>query len=122
MTNKAKGQVSFETGGKLYSFAYSINALCELEEALGQGFAEVAVLMADPARMRLATVRTMFWAGLREQMPDLTLRDAGKIMTELGLARSMALVSEAFVEAFPEAQASGPLSETARPDGIGLNS
>lgn len=123
MSNKAKGETSFEVGGKQYRLVYSINALCELEDAFGEGVIQVAAKMSDPAKLRLKTLRTMFWAGLRDLDGDITEKAAGEMMTELGLARAVKLVSDAFVAAFPEAAAGPvPLADGARTDGIGLHS
>lgn len=100
MANRFKGEVSFDCGDKPYIMRFSANALCELEDALGMGVNAVATQMSDPSTMRLTMVRTVFWAGLRDHHPDVTLHQAGEIITDLSLTKAMELVSKAFELAF----------------------
>jgi hypothetical protein len=81
---------------------FSANALCELEDAIGMGVNAVATQMSDPSTMRLTMVRTVFWAGLRDHHPDITLHQAGEIITDLSLTKAMELVSKAFELAFQD--------------------
>ena len=50
MGNPYKGEVQFTAGGKSYTLYFSINAMCELEEALGDGI----VQLASPSRRQQA--------------------------------------------------------------------
>jgi hypothetical protein len=51
---------------------------------------------------RFSTIRAIFWAGLQDRHPDLALKDAGRIITALGMKRADELVGEAFALTFPE--------------------
>jgi len=55
---------------------YDINALADLEEALGVGLG--AALSGE--RMGIRTLRAMLWAGLRHEDPMLTIREAGELL------------------------------------------
>jgi hypothetical protein len=101
--SKAKGEVSIEADGKRYTLAFSINALCELEDKLGESVADIGSLAAKGKRF--STIRTVFWAGLHDHHPDLTLQDAGKIISAMGIEAADAAVAEAFGLAFPEVKA-----------------
>jgi hypothetical protein len=121
MANKQRGEVGFEADGVRYALLYSVNALCTLEDQLGEGVMKLDRFMSDPENLRFKVLRTIFWAGLSERHPDVTEHDAGNIMTAIGVPRSVALFSKAFALAFPET--AGPLEqEPSRPDGIGLHS
>lgn len=89
MANKQAGYVSVKLD-KQRKFKYTFNALCELEEALGRGFSE----MKDNFKMK--DLRSIVWAGLLHESPELTLEDAGKLIDQ---AESMETVTTAAVEA-----------------------
>jgi hypothetical protein len=147
MANPHRGEVSFEANGKIWTLRYSANALCALEAELDRGILDIAAEMqswgpplgadgkpldetadqvaARARRVRLSFVRALFWAGLTEDAPHLTLAHAGDLMTEIGgLQVAVSLVVDAFAKAFPDAE-----TKDARPRkpgqagaGLGLNS
>jgi tail tube GTA-gp10-like protein len=109
MANPHKGEVEFTVGKKVYTLKFSINAMCELENALGGSVVDIANTLSDPSKMGVKTMRTVFWAGLRDHHEALDEIEAGRVMDELGLVEASQLVATAFAKAFPEAQAPGPL-------------
>lgn len=116
MANRFKGEVSFRAGDIEYTMRFSANALCELEDAIGMGVNAVATQLADPSSLRLKMVRSVFWAGLRDRHPDMTIKHAGDLITELSLTKAMELVSDAFTLAFArEAEAHPPQPGEAGP-------
>ena len=102
MGNPHKGEVEFTVGEKTYTLYFSINALCELEEALGGNVVELATLMADASKLSIKNVRTIFWAGLRDHHEAMSLTDAGRLMSDMGIAEAMELVAKAFTLSFPD--------------------
>lgn len=131
MANPQKGEVSFEADGKTWTLRYSANALCELEDHLSRGVVDIASELQSwgppvgpdgkssgetPERaaervklIRLGTLRAVFWAGLRDHHPDIDIRHAGDLLVAAGGAMGgLALVADAFAQAFPE-------PETVRP-------
>lgn len=125
MANRERGQVSIDIDGKAYKLVYSTNALCELEDALNRNVNSITAEVQDPSKVRLKTLRAMFWAGLTEHHPDIDLKAAGNLMTIGGASAVMTKVGEAFRLAFPEAdEVNGrpPAKPAATKDGAGLNS
>ena len=114
MANPHKGEVEFTLGKKVYTLRFSINAMCVLEESTGGSVIELANLMSDPAKVGVKTLRTVFWAGLRDHHEALTETDAGKLMDELGLVEAAQMVVKAFTLAFPENNAPAPLPQGKR--------
>ena len=111
MGNPHKGEVEFTVGKKVYTLHFSINAMCELEEAMGgAGITELAMQMSDPSKFKLKDMRTMFWAGLRDHHEAMTAQDAGRLMNDLGMMEAMNLVAKAFTLAFPAVEDTGPLA------------
>jgi hypothetical protein len=109
MTNLIKGEVSFQAEGKMWTLIYSVNALCAMEAELKTGALAVAESLGDTKTMRIDTMRTMFWAGLRDHHPETTLEDAGRIMTAIGFHVAIGKASEAFSAAFPNDGGARPL-------------
>jgi hypothetical protein len=120
MANPHRGEVPFDLDGKSYKLAYSINALCELEDQMGKSVVEIADLLSKPERLHVSAVRTLFWAGLLDNHPGVTPEEAGNIMTGLGIVPALGLVAKTFVLAFPQMAADqDPLVSAGRRPRIG---
>ncbi|HCO90501.1 MAG TPA: hypothetical protein DIT40_05965 [Alphaproteobacteria bacterium] len=109
MGNQIKGRVDFECGAVTYSLQFTANGLCELESEAGcSAIVFLKKLDAAGEDLNFSDIRLLFWAGLQEHHPDLTLRDAGRVITDLGgLEPAMTLVEQAVTLAFPDAKAGG---------------
>lgn len=118
MANPHKGEVELKAGDATYVLRYSIDAICSLEERMDKGFTAIAAEMSDPDRMRVTTVREVLLAGLQENHPEVTLKQAGELILAAGGAIVvLGRVSEAFTAAFPNAEASGKPSPRKRANG-----
>jgi hypothetical protein len=116
--SKATGSVGFEADGKRWTLCYSVNALCEMEDALGKSVAEIGATLSDATKAGAKFMRAVFWAGLTDHHPDLTIKDAGALMQGIGgITRATALFSEAFALAFPEVENVPLDSGKAKPSG-----
>jgi hypothetical protein len=113
MGNIHRGDIEFTVDKKVYTLRYSINAMCDLEERLGQSVVEVGTLMSDPAKLSMSVIRSIFWAGLRDHHEAITETEAGRIMSALGIVEASQMIAKAFASAFPEVQTPGPLSRAA---------
>lgn len=103
MPNPHRGEVVAEIGGAEYTFRFTINSLCEAEVALQVPWSKIeAELQGSPS---VNTCRALFWAGLRDHHPDLTITDAGELLGQLGMQASGAVIAEALSKAFPEPEA-----------------
>ncbi len=111
MANPHRGQVSLGD----YTLSFSVNALCELEELLDQPMMEIVAAMQAPDKMRMKTVRAMFWAALRDHHDDIDIHGAGAIVTDVGMTVAMSKVGEAFRLAFPTAKAGAEGKPKANP-------
>lgn len=101
MANPVKGEVGFEVDDKTYTLLLDINALCIVEERLG--IKSITELEFGEG-MSIRTIRSIFWAGLQEHHPDLTEKEAGRLMTGLGATVAAAHVMDAVRLAFPESK------------------
>lgn len=105
--NPQRGQLGFEVEGERWTFAFSTNALCVVEEEFD--LADITqlekVLSGSPS---LRTIRKLFRIGLTDQHPDMTDVEAGRIMQDVGgLEPSLELIMRAVEQAFPEAAKEG---------------
>src|SRR5690606_10545533 len=109
MANPHRGSVALQVGDRAYTLSFSVNAICELEDALGQPVAKIAADLNDPENVRMSTVRAIIWAALRDHHSEVDLKGAGEIATEAGIPACMEAIGKAFNLAFPEEK------EAARP-------
>lgn len=104
--NVTRGHLGFEVGGVTYTFAFSTNALCAVEDHFElASIDELDKVLGDKPSLR--QIRTLFRIGLTDNDPDMTDVEAGKIMDAVGgLEPSAQLVMKALTNAFPEAAGS----------------
>lgn len=95
MANKIKGEVSLRHGGKSYEMVLDFNALAEFEEAAGVENAIEAI--QNPGALNAKKLRALFWAGLRQRHPEMTMELAGSI-----LSGNLDKMGEAIGTAFPD--------------------
>lgn len=96
MSNAPRGTVTLEVGGKVYTLRLTINAICELEDALSTPNKPVTFKEITEAAEKgsLRHVRAVFWAALLERHPEMTLKDAGALISEVGLTGLSGHLSE----------------------------
>ncbi len=106
MANPARGSVPLQAGDRAYTVSFSVNAICELESAFDQPVAKIAGMLSEPENIRMSTVRSIIWAGLRDHHEDMEVREAGQIMSDAGMPACMEAIGAAFALAFPQEEAS----------------
>lgn len=122
MPNPHKGDVTAKAGDKEYTFRFSIDALCQLEDHTGKTFMEVAKVL-ESGNVSMNLTRSLVWAGLREHHPKVSVKEAGDLIIEMGgVAGIMPTVAEALASAFPEAKEVGGENPPTGQAGTGPNS
>lgn len=103
MANPMKGESVLKVGGRDYTLAFSINAMCEIEYVLDRSTDQILRdLIASPP---LHVVRALLWGGLRTHHPDIDLQAAGVLMEELGgTDAALDAIGAGMISAFPEAK------------------
>jgi hypothetical protein len=104
-----------------YTLTLNVNALCDLEEALGvddvnEVLAKLAMLQEKPS---LRTLRTIFAVALRQDHPEVTERQAGDLLSDVGLEVASEVLGKAIALAFPDPSED---EGKAKPAGAGKNS
>ncbi len=113
MTNIIKGKFDFVAAGKTYSLQFTANGMCELEAAANCSTMAFLKRMEANAENDLSfiDVRLLFWAGLQEHHPELTVKDAGRIVQDMGgLAEAMTLAGQAVQSGMPQDESGGNAS------------
>ena len=89
---KPQGYVLLKLETESIAIKLDFNAMADADEHLGK--AALACFVDDP--MNLATIRALFYFGIREQRTDVkSVRDAGKLLSGL----SLDIISNAVVTA-----------------------
>ena len=74
MANPHRGEVTLDTSERTYKLSFSVNALCELEDALGKSVMEVVdelnATSDGPARISMKTLRVLIWAALIDHLAE----------------------------------------------------
>lgn len=107
MANPFRGTVSLTAGDTTYTLSLSTNALCELEDHFGKSVSEVAGMLGTE-NVSIKTVRSVFWAALQDHHPDIDIKAAGLLISDVGMQAAMEALGKAFRAAFPEKSGSHP--------------
>lgn len=120
--NPLKGEVPVPTGSGTFTLVFSIEALIVLEDTFKKPVDQIGEMLSDGLSAR--DLRTLFWAGLQEYHPELDMKAAGRLISEVGVTEAGITIARAFSAAFgaPEPAAASPQSappETAEAGGTG---
>jgi hypothetical protein len=92
-------ETEFEACGKRYTLVFDINTFAEIEIATGKSVFGIGETLVDTKGIKVSDVRAIFHAGLRQHQSDLSLFDAGGIMAEIGLPKTLNLIAAAVTSA-----------------------
>lgn len=92
MGRRGEGRAAFEVDGKSYSVVVDFNALADFEtETKANALVRFAELETNP--FSAAETRALFWAALRDGQPDITIREAGRLLVSGQAALKAAMCS-----------------------------
>jgi hypothetical protein len=81
MANKFFGEVEIESGGNKYKLRMDFNAMCEFEDVTGVNAMD-AFADFEKGKISVKNMRAMMYAFLKRHQPDITLDQAGEILSE----------------------------------------
>jgi hypothetical protein len=86
MANPQRGEVPLMVGDRAFTLVLDFDALCHLEDVLSANGQVVTAQEAIYHAMRssLKYTRALLWAGLRRHHRDVSLIDAGELISDLG--------------------------------------
>lgn len=95
--SKANGKVKLNE--ELY-LKYTTNALVEFEDETGQEFMVVAANM-EKGKVSFKMLRALVWAGLIDCDEDITVKQAGNIIDDVGFEKTLEKAMDAIQAMFP---------------------
>jgi len=104
MANPHRGAVAVRVGDDEWTFSFSVNALCELEDCLGKPVPQIVDALGDPSSIRITDVRALVWAAMLDHHADISLKDAGAVASDIGVLLCLEKVGKALEIAFPTAR------------------
>lgn len=112
MTRRGEGEATFQADGKTWRLRFDFNAMADFEAETGKRIFDVLEGMEEGAAKSASAsdVRALFWAMLREHHPDVTLRDAGRMVTQ-----GMEALNAAALSALPSPEPESEESDAEKP-------
>ncbi|PTX39070.1 tail tube GTA-gp10-like protein [Gemmobacter caeni] len=90
MTRRGDGEAQFSAGGETYRLKFDFNALADYESIAGAAVWGALDRFAE-GEASAEDMRAMLWACLQEHHTGITLREAGRLMSEGQEALSQAM-------------------------------
>jgi hypothetical protein len=121
MGNAIRGTVTCEIDGERLELLLATNEWCELEDEFGKTTDEILAEFfkdTEAQKLKMQFLRRLFLAALSSSKPEMTLEEAGTIMTRLGLVEAATLLGRTIVASLPKAEAApagAPGKPKARP-------
>lgn len=108
MANHIIGEVDLVWNGRPLKMRFGSFAIAELETKLGRPLISMAEELDNPEKRFMKTIVTALWAMLQEYQPEdqpdgITMRQAHRIIDDLGLQHAGEKVAECMNMAFPDA-------------------
>lgn len=91
MANKERGESKLVLGEKEYTLRFDLNALVELEDKLGVPLSEMGNM-----KITIRNIRSMLWAGILHEAPELTEAEIGKYVDMGNMEEVQTAISQAF--------------------------
>ena len=102
MGNSVKGVFDLPAGDAVYKIRFGMNEIIELEEKFDRPATQIFTEMMTAENFRFRYLRDILHAGLQEHHPDVTEKEAGNIITEVGVTAASRVLMEAVMAAFPD--------------------
>lgn len=105
MSNAQRGEVSFEALGQSWTMKLGTNAMCELEDRTGKTIVEIGDMLDNEKSFSMGLLRDIFMCALLDHHEDVSKKEAGRIIDDLGMKVAVDKVRDSFLKALPEAEA-----------------
>lgn len=91
--------------GEGWKVAFTTNAMCLYEEQFGGDFSDITAHFqkTDGGRINATVMRKILWCALQEYQEGITLKEAGAVLDECGMAAAWLAAAGAVRLAFPDA-------------------
>lgn len=93
MTNPLKGEIDLKLGSKTYKARLTVDAIIQIETAVGFGIIKLAQKMSD-GDIRLTDLISVLTMSLRGGANDVNEKDVSKIIQDVGIVEATRAVAE----------------------------
>ena len=100
MANSHKGERAITVEGVEYRLRFSVNAICELEDAINAPIETLGSRLAS-GQAGVRDIRMLWWAALRDHHAAVDLKATGVVVDTLGLTTAITVIGEVLALAFP---------------------
>jgi hypothetical protein len=108
MANNLHGEVEIQAGGKKLTFRLGVNEMIAIQNDFGLADKDEEFALALQQLSGFKRPRMVIYHGLLAHQPEITIEEAGDIMTELGMPRCERTIEEAVRWALPEKEPVDP--------------
>jgi len=90
--------------GESHTLEFGYNAMCDAEEHFQRSLDEVFLELEDEASKfkHKKIIRGLIWAALQENHPDITVKETGKLIQEIGIDVVGEQLIKGLVLAYPD--------------------
>lgn len=87
-----------------HTLTFNVNTFCDLEDEFeAQDVNEVlAIIQGLETKPSLKVIRSIFFVALRQEHPDISINDAGQLISDVGIEKAAEALGEAVAQAFPD--------------------
>jgi len=100
MANSHKGERAITVEGVEYRLRFSVNAICELEDATDAPIETLGSRLGS-GQAGVRDIRMLWWAALRDHHAAIDLQATGVLVDQVGLATAITVIGEVLALAFP---------------------
>lgn len=111
--NPLRGEASVEIAGETYRLVFDVSAFIFAQQATGKSVMEMVGAFGESPD-DLIILRMLFWAGLQRHH-SFTVSEVEDLLSDAGLAKARAVVSEALAAAFGTVSEDGDAGNVAKP-------
>ena len=98
MTNLLRNQIEVTLGEKTYKARLTIDSIIQIEEKVGMGIIKLVQRMTE-GDVRMSDVLQVLYFSLRGGGNDLSIKDVGKLVGDVGIVESTKSVAEILTKA-----------------------
>lgn len=123
MANKFRGEADLEFTREVndkeepakFKFVFDANALCAIEDITDLDMGGFLEKLSDPKKLQFRMVRAFVWGACQKHHPDMTIEEAGDIISDAGLEVVVETMRKAVSGAMPKVKEGAPGEAKAKP-------
>lgn len=99
MANPHRGQSELRVGDETFTLSFSLNSICEVEDATGE---DIQAVLSKVEKNDFKAARLILWGALLDHHPEVSLKDAGALIPEGGFPALVEALTACVQRSFPQ--------------------